>query len=330
MRELRALDRADHAEHDAYVTAKRKSNSQLELDALVKRYALALSFFDRWSKRGVADVEAMTAALDAIATDQLKLDYLREQIEMRVIGLGFVEFTPKWSSSKDVEIGTVADLTSLLREILTEEEGRRSCDELPEVAVVPIMKRKTFKELGTPTAQANALAPVIKKLSAEELLAQAQQKRKALEAAGEIDRVGDLQPKTPPALDDSIIGTQLEICYRYWRPPTAEEIAKGDKRKRIAVPIWCEGTAVLVANGTSTTERPESAKCKKLAQAGAVRIHWPADPARKEPESFSWYIFQNQLWAPRKDTHMAWRFSEAELCKRAERDADAQSGRKCR
>ena len=318
VRELRALDRADHAEHDTYVTQKRKSNSQLELDALVKRYALALSFFDRWRKRGVADVAAMTTALNALANDQLKLNYLREQIEMRVIGLGFVDFTPKWSSSKDAEIGTVSDLTTLLRDILMEEEERRVCDELPQVAVVPIMKRKTFKELGTPTAQAEALSPIIKELSPEELLAQAQEQRAALEAAGEIDRVGDLQPDKPPPLDDSIIGTQLEICWRYWRSPTEEEIAKGEKRKKIGVPIWCEGKVVLVANGTTTTERPESAKCKKLAKAGAVRIHWPADKERDEPDAFSWYIFQNELWAPPKDTHMAWRFSEAELRKRAD------------
>ena len=35
--------------------------------------------------------------------------------------------------------------------------------------------------------------------------------------------------------------------------------------------IWCEGQVALVANGTTTTEKPESAKCKKLAKAGAVR-----------------------------------------------------------
>ena len=103
-------DRADHAEHDAYVTAKRKSNSQLELDALVKMYALALSFYDRWKKRGVESPEAMREKLEGIETNQLKLDWLREQIEMRVIGLGFDEFRPAWSSSKNENIGTVADL----------------------------------------------------------------------------------------------------------------------------------------------------------------------------------------------------------------------------
>ena len=44
---------------------------------------------------------AAKAKLDAMSTNQLKLDWLREQIEMRVIGLGFEEFKPAWSSSKD-------------------------------------------------------------------------------------------------------------------------------------------------------------------------------------------------------------------------------------
>jgi hypothetical protein len=42
VRELRAVDRADHADHDEYIVQKRASNSQLELDALVKEYAAAL------------------------------------------------------------------------------------------------------------------------------------------------------------------------------------------------------------------------------------------------------------------------------------------------
>ena len=86
-------------------------------------------------------------------SNQDKLDWLREQIEMRVIGLGFEEFKPAWSSTNDENIGTVDDLFDLLRDILL-EEGDRSCSgELPECAVVPQMRRKTFKELGTPTVQ---------------------------------------------------------------------------------------------------------------------------------------------------------------------------------
>ena len=338
--ELRAVDRADHAEHDAYITQKRKSNSQLELDALVKQYAFALSFFKKWKSRGVESAAAMRTKLSDIASGesderkrtQAQLDYLRLQIQMRVIGLGF-DFKTPWSSGKDEHVGTVADLTDLLKAILIEEHERDSCGELPEVAVVPVMKRKTFKELGKPTVQAAALGPTIKAFTNEEILALAQQKRKEMEAAGELDEVADEQPEDPPPLDASIIGTELEICWRYWRTPTPDEIANGEKRKKIGVPMWCIGEVVLVADGVATTERPESAKCKKLAEAGAIRIRWPEDLSRQvpEPETFSWHILQDALWGARnKDVHMGWRFSPAELKKRADAAAVAQPATKRR
>ena len=178
-----------------------------------------------------------------------------------------------------------------------EEEELRQDGELPKVAVVPIMKRKTFKALGDPTVQAGQLADCIKLLSAEELLDAAEQRRVELEETGELDRLGDIMPKCPlgntGVLDDSFLGTHLEVCWRYWRPPTDEEIAAGEKRKNIGVKIWCEGEVVLIANGTTTIEG-EGARCKKLAKAGAVRIKWPADLTRKvpEPESFTWNILQ--------------------------------------
>ena len=190
VRAWRAVDLEDHGELDAYHAAKRKSASQLELDALVKMYALALSFFDRWRKRGVADVEAMEVALRGIETNQKKLDWLREQIEMRVIGLGFDEYKAAWSSSKDENIGSIDDLKVQLRDILMEERQRRDEGELPEAAVVPQMRRKTFKELGTPTVQAAALADKVLELPELELLERAHKERERLVKAGEIDEVG--------------------------------------------------------------------------------------------------------------------------------------------
>ena len=240
---------------------------------------------------------------------------------MRVRGLGFVEFRSRmrWSSSKDEDIGTVAELTTLLKDILMEENDLDCCGDLPEAAVVPTMKRKNFKSLGTPTAQACAMGDTIKEHSQEELLQLATKKRDELEAAGEIDCVADEQPDEPPARDDSLVGAMLEVCWgRYWRTPTDVEIAKGEKRKKISVKIWCEGEVALVANGTTTTEKPESTTCKKLAAAGAVRIRWPADPAREEPETFSWYILQDADFAPPRDRHLGWRLAGSELQKRAQ------------
>lgn len=44
----RKLDRSDIEELDAFRAARRKSNSELELQSLIKQFALGLSFFDRF------------------------------------------------------------------------------------------------------------------------------------------------------------------------------------------------------------------------------------------------------------------------------------------
>ena len=209
---------------------------------------------------------------------------VRLDLRLRLLAAPLCLHLRRGSSGKDETIGTVEDLTALLEEIPMEERERDCCGELPEAAVVPVMKRKAFKELGDLTAQAAELAVTIKELSNEELLALAEAEHQRLEEAGELDGVGDEQGDDAPTLDESIIGSQLEVCWRYWRPPTDEEKAGGEKRKKIGVKIWCEGTVEQVANGTTDKE---SARCKNLLKAGAVRIRWPADAAHNEPESLT-------------------------------------------
>ena len=315
-----------------YHAAKRKSNSQLELDALVKQYALALTHFDRWRKQGVGSQQEMRQRLQAMAKNQDKLDWLRRQIEMRVIGLGFDEFKPAYSSSKDEYIGTADDLTEQLRDILLEEEERRREGTLPEAAVVPQMRRKTFKELGTPTVQAQALSDKVLALPAAELLERARAERQRLGDAGEIDEVEDNQPSEAPPCDDSLPGAGLEVRWRYWVPVTDEERAAGDKRKKKAVDIWCECEAVQIANGKTDTGRLNvmqqemPAKCKNLLNAGAVRLKWPADADRDEEESFTWCILTKSNW--NAEAVLGWRFSAAELRKRAEAQRDGGKRRR--
>eukprot|EP00966_Prymnesium_polylepis_P224191 5186374-Prymnesium_polylepis.1 len=88
----RRLDQEDAAELDAHRRLHRKTNSQLELESLIKQFALALSFYGRYKQRGVPSVGEMNRELHSLGDDQQKLDWLREQIEMRVVGFGWVEF----------------------------------------------------------------------------------------------------------------------------------------------------------------------------------------------------------------------------------------------
>lgn len=89
---------------------------------------------------------------------QVKLDWLREQIEMRVIGLSWSEWKTPWGSSLDDSVGTVEQLSTHLSAVLAREtelgkEGQLPCKSralqtaahLAAECPAPQLQRKTFK-----------------------------------------------------------------------------------------------------------------------------------------------------------------------------------------
>ena len=140
VRGCRKEAKADTAEHAAFVKAKVRTSSQEQLDALIAEFAYGLSFFERWTKRGVRSVRDLNKKLrefdsespaDQRAAYQNKLDWLRDQIEMRTRGLRWTQFKTNWSSSLDDTVGTVEQLSGHLKEILEEEIQQREAGELP-------------------------------------------------------------------------------------------------------------------------------------------------------------------------------------------------------
>lgn len=247
VKENRDIDRADHAALDNYHKMRRKTNEEDELDSLFTQYAMALSFFERWQKRGVHKASDITSALNAYSdAQQEKLNWLREQIEMRTIGLGWSDVKTPWSSSTDVDIGTVDQLQSHLVQVLNRQADLKAKGQLPsqegspeEHCPAPLLQRKTFKALGTPTVQVDALCRTKVELSADELLHAAIRRRKELEEAGEIDWVSDRQPYPTgkgPTPDAQLLGRTLEVRWRYYHKVTHEPIY-----------IWCEGKVVQVS-----------------------------------------------------------------------------------
>jgi hypothetical protein len=68
---------------------------------------------------------------------------------------------------------------------------------------------------------------------------------------------------------------------------------------------------VQIANGTTDTESP---RCKKLVQAGAVRIKWEADAEFEEEESYTWSILREDNW--NSEVVLGWRYTAAALRER--------------
>ena len=315
--EMRKLDANDAAEHTAYIKAKRKSELEEELEKVIKGYALAITFFKRWQKAAVRSIGELVSKLrttfdepDAKKLNQLKLNWLREQIDMRVIGLSWTEFKTNWSSSADAHVGSVEQLTGHLKEIIETEIERNQAGELPKAACAPIMNRKAFKPLGALTKQAAELTSPFVELSGEQLLARVHARRDQLQAAGEIDDLEDEQPLQAPPLS-SLIGWKIEVRWRYWRATTDEERAQRKAQKR-AEYIWAEGEVVAVAAAESVPVHP---KIKDLDGETAVKIKWPEDADFEEKEQCIWTVLKPKDFS--QQVHLGWRYAAESIARLA-------------
>ena len=222
--------------HDDAKLARREERVITLLNVMVDAYAYNNELFERWTRQGI-----LTSAL---VKEQLKdrpeaqqLEFLRLQIEMRVLGLGWSKFATRWSSKADSRIGTVAHLTKLLVEdILPQEVAERRLKRLPTEAAPPQNLQREHSALGTVDADA-AVVERRALFSTEEL------KRKAAAAtqrriqAGISDDVESQQPLVPPAFDQELVGKWLEVRWRYTDADTGQYMY-----------IWTPGRVVRVAD----------------------------------------------------------------------------------
>eukprot|EP00965_Chrysotila_dentata_P108891 3597346-Pleurochrysis_carterae.AAC.1 len=72
--------------------------------------------------------------------------------------------------------------------------------------------------------------------------------------------------------------------------------------------MWCEGEVESVADGTSDKR---SHRARTLLPAGALKMKWPEDAEREEPENFAWIILHPGKW--NRDVQYAWRWAPSEL-----------------
>ena len=274
VRESRQMDRTDNAEVAAYVKAKVRTASDEELAALITEYGYSLSFFARWQSRGVRSEAHLDSKVSEISNPQDRLDWLREQIEMRTRGLQWTEFATKWSSGKDETVGSFHELRRHLLEILQVEAARRAANELPLYAPAPQAKRKTLKQLGTVSAQGKAFLEKHEEIPPDELRRLAERERERLEEAGEISIVSDAQPEKPPAFN-TLLGKEIEIRWRYWERCDPSTDPRGRSKKQVF--IWCAGLVTEIADGRKTTGRAVGMDKKDILPYGAVRVRWEED-----------------------------------------------------
>ena len=227
-----------------------------------------------------------------------KLEFLRKQIEMRVIGCGLTQYATRWSSSSDVRIGTVSHLRELLDDIITEEIALKRLKRLPKEAAQPqfIQRAAAAAQLGT--ADADVLDVESKSFfSAEELERKVGQALKRRREAGISDDVEDMQPLRAPAFE-SLVGKRIEVLWSYFD--------KDNEEKHTL--IWASGRIVRVADGLATKR---SKRARKVLPAGALLWAWDADPEFGEAAGEQWLILLPKKW--NKQVHYGWRYDPREL-----------------
>ena len=310
--------RADRAEQLQYREQKREQNLEKQRLKTVDLYARALELFPAWQSRGVSSNADITSLLRD-KSDAQQRAALREQIEMRVIGLGMVDHATAWSSSKDESVGTVEYLRNVLKQILVDENTLRRDGELPEEAMPPALKVKTLKTLGTPTAHALELQEEVK-MGAEQLkkAALAEQQRRI--DAGITDDVADVMPiQAPNFCAEVLVGRRLEIC---WGTYYVEDEQGQQKR----VKMWCPCKVTRVADGETDKGRhahpPPKKRAKMIVRKGALLVEWEPDPERGEATTtLMWLVLHEDKW--NKDGHLAWRWHPDELAALAKRTRGA-------
>ena len=102
---------------------------------------------------------------------------------------------------------------------------------------------------------------------------------------------------------------------------------KGEKRKKIGEKMWCEGEVVEVPNDTTDTSKLTT-KCKKLVEAGAVRIKWPEDTDFDEPERCIWTVLKPKDFG--EQVHLGWRYAASSIERiQREREQGTPETRRC-
>ena len=61
---------AERSAWPALLSLLRAAGSELELEALIKQYAMALSFYDRYKERGVTSVAQLRAKLEELKAQE--------------------------------------------------------------------------------------------------------------------------------------------------------------------------------------------------------------------------------------------------------------------
>ena len=124
--------RRSHAiEQAEYRALMRAQNLQLQLETLASKGAIASDRFEEYQNgQGVISATEMVETLDRIQAMSGKQTWLRQQIEMRVNGLGWSDLATTWQQKGESLEDSVDRLRVHLKDVLVEERVRERRGEI--------------------------------------------------------------------------------------------------------------------------------------------------------------------------------------------------------
>jgi hypothetical protein len=258
--------------------AKRKKDEMIEKKSLdkAKEDLIEASYYCDMFHSEVCwkgNLSIVTKMLGRLKSVSAQTEAQKENIRMRVIGLGWKQFTITWSfkGAKPPKSKLAAHLRMIIR-----EEKKLTPSKDPAL-VMP--KRCKLPTLGTVTKQLmESEASAV--IDEDQFRKEAHELRKQREARGEGSIFSVMQPLYCPELDE-LINKRIDVLYSF-------VLGLGEKVLR-----WCQGKVIKVL--------PENAK-------PMVVVLWDPMPDVKGKEDLS--DETQQVLAPRKwnkDVEGAWR-----------------------
>lgn len=232
--------------------------------------------------------EEVDAQLKEINGKGAKLKAVKQNINIYVIGQGWSDLHTPWSKN-----GVDCSLTYLTNHL------KMILQKLPEREVKPptisLPSQKKLKELGMSAAEVQELD---KNLINEtrKLQRNTASIRRQKEADGEFDRFANIQPFVPPDVDETLIGTRLDVLCLYADDETNENTL-----------VWCQGKVIQVSDGKNLLKdpmNPSRAKTAYIKKGQAAVIRWTPGEGEEHGCETVQYLPKN-IW--NKKVEGSWR-----------------------
>lgn len=229
---------------------------------------------------------AVDSELIKLGSKTAQLRHLKEQIKMRVLGLGWDQFQTTWSKNGIEK--TPKELATHLKNII--REGRSL--EVPIEPPARLPTRKELPALGTVTQDVLDL-DASRASKHQEFVESAEELRCEREAVGMGDLRGELQPTSHPPIDKSLVGKRIEMLFQFTENGTGEN----------KFFEWCKGIIKRVSDGKNLK------KTRAFYKPGeAVEIEWDTEYVEDGNPNCTTHVLLKSKWNPNvHNTEGSWR-----------------------